>query len=131
VTVRAEPLADRGAGPALPDDRGVDGTACLALPDDRRLTLVGDPDCGEIRRRETGARDGFAAYGNGRREDLVRIVLDVRRRGIRLPDLAICASSDRTGLIENDRARAGRPLIEREDRGHSVLKWRIGSTSRR
>ena len=55
-----------------------------------------------------------------------------KRQWLRLmTDLAVGAPSDLARLIENDRARTGRSLVEREDRRHSVLKRRIGSTSRR
>src|SRR5438067_2331797 len=82
------------AGPTLPDDRGMDGTAGLAFPHDGRLALVGDADRRELVRRETCARESFAAHRDRCREDLAGIVFDVRGRRIRLPDLSIGATPD-------------------------------------
>ena len=42
-----EPLAGRRGDPRLPDDRVGDRLARRAVPDDRRLALVGDPDGGD------------------------------------------------------------------------------------
>ena len=41
-------LAEAGGTPVLPDDGVGDGTA-VAVPDDRRLTLVRDADGGDVR----------------------------------------------------------------------------------
>src|SRR2546430_4451051 len=131
VTVGAQSLADGRACPALPDDGGIDRTARRTLPHDGRLALVRNADRGDLGRTESRTREGFAPDRDGRRENFLGIVLDVSRRGIELSYLAVGASADGAGLVENDRARARRPLIEREDRGHSVLKRRMGSTSRR
>ena len=51
ATVRGvllERVADVGRAPALPDDGEVDGLARRAVPDDRRLALVGDADGGDV-----------------------------------------------------------------------------------
>ena len=102
-----------------------------ALPHDGRLALISDPNGGKLMRGESRTREGFAPDRDGCREDLLGIVFDLSRRRIGLPYLAVRAPTDRARFIEDDGGRAGRPLIEREDRGHSVLKRRIGSTSRR
>src|SRR5207248_2371467 len=128
---RAQSLADGSTCTALPDDGGMDRTARRTLPHDGRLALVRNADRGDLARIESRTGQGFAPDRDGRGEDLLGIVLDVGRRGIELSYLAVGASPDGAGLVQDDRARARRPLVERQDRGHSVLKRRIGSTSRR
>ena len=53
-------LAQRGAGggraAVLPDDGAVDRPAAAAVPDQRRLPLVGDADAGDVLRPEPGLR---------------------------------------------------------------------------
>src|SRR5262245_26166317 len=49
-----EALADRRRAPALPDDGAVDGQAGPAVPEERRLALVGDPDRGHLSRGDPG-----------------------------------------------------------------------------
>ena len=104
VAIRAQSLADGRASPALPDDGGMDRTARRTLPHDGRLALVRNADRGDLARVEARTREGFAPDRDGRREDLLGIVLDVSRRGIELPYLAVGASPDGAGLVENDRA---------------------------
>ena len=48
---RLQPLAEVGGAAVLPDDRVVDRLAGRAVPDDRRLALVGDADRGDVARR--------------------------------------------------------------------------------
>ena len=107
----------------------MDRTARATLPHDGRLALVRDADRGDVGRIESRACEGFAPDRDRRGEDLLGIMLDMGRRGIELSYLAVGASADDARLVENDRARARRPLVERQDGGHSVLKRRIGSTS--
>ena len=45
---RLEPLAEVGGAPVLPDDRGRDRPPRGAIPDDRRLALVGDADGDDV-----------------------------------------------------------------------------------
>ena len=61
----AGPLADQvarqlaaalGRTPVLPDDRALHRVAGAAIPDDRRLALVRDPDGRELGRRDAGTR---------------------------------------------------------------------------
>src|SRR2546428_1072419 len=130
-SLRAKTLADRGARAALPNDRRMDRAAAAALPDDRRFALVGDADRREVLGADPGGPERFASDRHRGGEDLFGVVFNVPRRRIELPDLAIGGTANGPVDVEHDRARAGRPLIEREDRLHSVLKRRIGSTPRR
>ena len=43
-----QPLAEFGGPAVLPDDRVVDRLARVAVPENRRLTLIGDPDGGDV-----------------------------------------------------------------------------------
>ena len=53
---RLQPLAELGGAPILPDDGVVDRLAGLAVPDDRRLALVGDADGGDVARPQARPR---------------------------------------------------------------------------
>jgi hypothetical protein len=46
-------------------------------------------------------------------------MLDPARLGKVLRELALIGASNRTRMIEDDRSRTGRPLIQREDEGHA------------
>ena len=127
---RPQLLADLRARAALPHHRGVDRSAGRAFPHDRGLSLVRDADSGDVARADAGRRERLAPDGDSRREDLVRVVLDVARRGITLGDLAVGAAADGSRFVEDERGRAGRSLVEGEDERHFTLKRRMGSTSR-
>ena len=112
-------LAQRGAGvggaPVLPDDGIVDRLAGGAIPQNRRLALVGDAD----RRDATGVGAGFghgiAHGGDGRRPDLFRIVLDLARPRIDLGELLLRGRNRLERGIEHDGARRGGALIDCEE----------------
>ena len=109
--LRLELLAERRGPPVLPDDRVVDRLSGLAIPDQRRLALVGDPD----RREVTGGDPGVAQRALRRLElrapDVLRVVLDPARLRKVLRKLALIEPADRAVLVEDDRARTGRALV--------------------
>src|SRR5205823_7565103 len=53
--LRFQPLANRRAHAALPNDGISDWLACLALPQNSRLALIGDADRGNVVRCDPGA----------------------------------------------------------------------------
>ena len=105
----------------------------VALPHDRRLTLVGDPDRRDVLRGEARCGDRLAPDGHRRGEDLLGVVLDVAGRGVVLRDLAVRASEHSRLVVEHERRRPRGALIQRKDRRHGllVLKRRMGSISAR
>jgi hypothetical protein len=93
----------------------IHGTAGRAVPQCRRLALIGDADRSQIARRDTRILQRALRRFELRAPDIVGIVLDPARLGKVLRKLALVDAADRAAMIENDRARTGRPLIEREN----------------
>ena len=115
VTGGPERVAAAGRHPALPDDGVGDRSARRALPDDRRLALVGDADAGDrgrVRCRTPRARaERFRAGWTRWPRDRARPRAGPGRSGAapRLP-------TRRSGRpVDEDRARRGRALVEGED----------------
>src|SRR6185295_13578617 len=111
-------LALRRGAPVLPDDRVVDRLAGLPVPDDGGLALVGDADRDQVLERDGGVADRFARHFALRGEDLLRVVLDPARLRKDLRELALRDRLRHAFLVEEDGARAGRSLVEREDVTH-------------
>ena len=61
----AQVCADRGGAAVLPDDGVVNGPARVTIPDQRRFTLVGDADGGNVGGGDPGPFDHRAAGGGG------------------------------------------------------------------
>src|SRR5262249_23295138 len=107
-----------GRAPVLPDDRVVDRPARLPIPHDRRLALVGDPDRGNVSRRNARAFQRFDGDADLRGPDFLRIVLGPSGLREDLRELLLRQGPDRAVAIEDDGARARGALIEREDERH-------------
>src|SRR5262249_32674395 len=116
VAVAPELLADRRCLPALPDDRRVDRTSALAIPDDCRLALVRDSDRAELPRAEARGGTGLAGHARAPLPDPLGIVLHPAGLGIALADLGVGAAEDRAVPAEDEGRRPGRPLIDRQPR---------------
>jgi hypothetical protein len=124
--------------PVLPDDGVVDRLAALPVPEDRRLALVGDADAHQVLHGDVFFSQRLARHVALRAKDLHRIVLDPARLRIDLAELALRHRHRRAFLVEHDRARAGRALVEREDIAHRRILLSLptsaaeaGSTGRR
>ena len=74
--VGLQPLAVVGGAAVLPDDGVVHRLAGLAVPDDRRLALVGDADGGDVLRPDVRAAERLDRDADLRRPDFLRVVLD-------------------------------------------------------
>ena len=109
-----ERLADGGGAPVLPDDRRMDRRAARPLPDQRRLALIGDADGGDVRDVDAGPRDRRAAGRDDARPDFFGVVLDMAGRRIMLRDLLLRARHGQKARIEQDGARRGGALIDRQ-----------------
>src|SRR5205085_11090626 len=83
-----------------------------ALPQHRRLALVGDAD---RRDRALGGRDGLATGCDDALPDFLWIVLDPARLRVNLAQLAARDMVDRPRRIEQDRPGAGGALIDRQN----------------
>ncbi len=104
VNRSARPSAARGelvdarlGARVLPDQRVVDRAPGAPIPHHRRLALVGDPDAGDVTRREMRLPQRGGGHPLDVRPDLDRVVLDPA--GV-LHDLLVLALRDR-----DDRAR--------------------------
>src|SRR3989442_12075563 len=71
-SLRAKPLADRSARATLPNDRRMYRAAGVALPHDRRLSLVGDPDRGEVATADTARPTRFPSHRDRAGQDPFR-----------------------------------------------------------
>ena len=106
-----QPAAELGAAPVLPDDGVIDRLAGRPIPHDGGLALIGDADGRHIR----GGGQHLAADREGRLPDLLRIMLDpaVGREDLR--QLALRHGADMALAVEDDGARAGGALIDRQN----------------
>ncbi len=110
--VLRESVTDLFCARVLPDDGVVVRFASLSIPDDRGLTLVGDPHPSEIagphvRCSHSSTDDLFCSLPN-----LKRIVLDPSRLRVDLFVFLLC-HTDRAALaIENHATRARGSLID-------------------
>jgi hypothetical protein len=113
--LRLQSGADIRRATVLPDDGVVDGSARGALPDERRLALVGDADGRDIARRHAALRQRAAHGGERRAPDVFRIVLDLARRRIMLRELLLRDARHRQVRPEQDGARGCGALIDGEE----------------
>ena len=99
---------------------GCIGFAGSAIPDHRRLALVGDADGRQVRRSDAGlaqrSQDDFLRAS----PDLERIVLDPARSRIDLAMLALVDGDHLSAMVDDHEPRARRALVE----GAYVLRHR-------
>lgn len=114
-----------GAG-VLPHDRVVDGPARGAFPHHRGLTLVGDPDRGDVGAREIRLRQGQGGDLASVDPQCFRIVFHPAGAGKDLFVLGLGPGHDATVVVEDDAATRRGPLIDRGDvSGHGNLSGRV------
>ena len=125
-------LAQRCRATILPDDRVGERPARGTLPQHRRLALIGDADC---RDRSGSGGDRGAAAGDDALPDFLRIVLDPARPRVMLLEPDLRGVPHPAGAVEQHRAGAGRPLVDRQNTrrtGHGPDgsgSWRRGGGS--
>jgi hypothetical protein len=102
----------------------VDGLAGVAIPDDGGLALVGDPDGGDIGRADIRLREHLGCDSGLSGPDIARVVLDPAGLWENLRKFFLRDGDDRAGVIEHDRAGAGRALVESENVFHAFqVSW--------
>ena len=101
--------------PVLPDDGAVDRPPRPAIPDQRRLALVGDADAGDVGCAQAALGDGLARRREHAVPDILGLMLDPARGREMLRKLALGAGHDAKRRIEQDRPRGGRALVDGED----------------
>ena len=107
-------VADGGRAPALPDDGVVDGLSRRFVPDDGRLALVRNADGGNVPRVDVRLRDDLHHDPVDAGVDLHRVVLHPAGLGVILGKFLLRDRDDVLHLVKQNRAAAGRALIEGE-----------------
>ena len=118
-------IALLGAG-VLPDDRGGDGPSGGALPDDRRLALVGDADRRDLVAGGVGPRERLADHEPGVLPDLGGVVLDPAGAGEQLRVLALAGRGDASLRGDEHGTGARGALVDRQH----VLRHPVASSRR-
>ncbi len=115
AAIPGELVDDMVGASVLPDDGVVERLAGAPVPDDGRLTLVGDADRGDILLADKTL--GERALDDCLRvmPDLARAVFDPARLWVDLLVLHLLNGNDVAGVVEDHAARARRPLVDRRD----------------
>ncbi len=120
-----ELLAPARGAAVLPDDGVVDRFAGGAIPQHRRLALVGDGYGGDVGGIQAGRVEGRCRGRDLGRPDLPGVVLDPAGPRKDLAELLLAEAPDVAVAVEDDGAGAGGALVEGEDVGHDrVLSQR-------
>ena len=109
---------DVGGATILPDDGAMNGLAGGAIPDHRRLALVGDANSCNVPGGEVSFFQRVAARRNGRIPDVLRIVLDPAGRRKMLRKFLLCEAGDREVGAKHHGARGRGALIDGQYEGH-------------
>jgi len=120
VALILEAVADVGRAAILPDDGVVDRFAGLAVPDNRRLSLVGNADSGDVRRAHPRSTECFGGRPDLRGPNLVGVMFDPARIGINLFKLFLRNGLDLSALGEENGPRTRRALIESKYEPHET-----------
>jgi hypothetical protein len=104
-----------GRPPVLPHDRPLHGPPARPLPEERRLTLVRDPDAREVAGPEVRLSERGLRRGEHRLPDLFRVVLHPPRLREVLRELRVAASVYAQLGVDDEARRPGRPLVDCQD----------------
>ncbi len=111
----AQFVAERGRPGVLPDDRVVHGFAGGAVPEQRRLALVGDAQGAELVGAQSGLGERARHHGLHLGPDLGGVVLHPAGPGEDLAVLALVDGDDRAVTVEDDATARCRALVDRGD----------------
>jgi hypothetical protein len=104
-----------GGAPVLPHDSAMDRAAGGAVPEQGRLALVGDAECGDVLGCKSGLRHRLAGGGKCAVPDLLGIMLDPAGLRIALGEFLL-GERDGLGVSSNTSAR------------DEVVPWSMAST---
>ena len=93
----------------------VDGQRGFAIPDDRRLALVGDADAGDVEPRQVGFGDGLGRHGRLGVPDFRSVVFDPPRPGEELFERLLRRGDHFALVVDDDGSRGRGALIQCED----------------
>src|SRR5579883_891248 len=108
--------------PALPYDGGRNWLAVVAIPDDRRLTLVSNSKSGDLTGRIFPQRQYFTRGTPLRLPDLFRVLLDPTRVGVRGAHRYRLHREAPALLIVERRPRTGSSFVQGKKIGHQQIK---------
>ncbi len=117
ATAFAQGVAIIVGAAVLPDDCVVDRFAGGAVPHHGGLALIGDADRRERIASHAGARKGFGGDARLCRPDFIGVVFDPARLRVNLMEFLLRGRNDRARRIEQQRARTGGALVQRQDVG--------------
>ena len=112
---RCQFVAQAGSAPVLPDDGAVQRLAAGAVPEDRRLALVGDADGGDLCCRNAVVAQHCTGDGKLRLPDFIGIVFDPAGLRVMLGDFLLRDAMSAALTVEQDGAGAGGALVECEN----------------
>ena len=115
MTFALELVTELGGSAVLPDDGIVDRATGSAIPYNGRFPLVADPDGRHVLRRHLGAPQHVHCHRDLGVPDLFGVVLNPPTRQKDLPELLLGDSPEPAAVVEEDRPRTCRPLIEGQD----------------
>ena len=120
-TTLLQKFTQRSCAPVLPDDCGMNRLARCALPHNDGLALVGDADGGDLPRPGDHARKDFRGAAHLARKNFRWIVLHPACLRIELLELLLRHGGNGAGLVEENRPRARRSLVQRQYVCHACL----------
>ena len=116
-----ERLTACGRASVLPDDRFVAGDTGALVPQNNRLTLIGDAD------RSDGLIDDGGEFSKGRNDclpDLLGVVLDPTGLRKMLGELSVGEAEWCTRLVNGERANAGGAGVDTDHDSHTCGPYR-------
>ena len=114
MACRFQRVADGGRAPVLPDNGGRDRICVLAVPNERRLALVGDANGGNpVNSSSLG--DDCSAYGQCARPDLVTLLLHPAIGGVLKGNFLLRERDFAKLAVIDNRAGRGGAFVDDED----------------
>ena len=119
--LRFQAVAGGGGAAVLPDDGVMDRPARGALPDHRRLPLIGDAEGGDVGGAQARFPKGQRRHAGLGFPYLQGIVLHPAGLRVVLAEFLLGRGDNRARVIEDDRPGTGRALVEGQKKGHGYL----------
>ena len=114
-------VAETRRSAILPDDRIVNRRAGTAVPDHGRLPLVGDTDGSDIFGFQAGLGQGCTGNFELAGPNLTWVMLDPSGLWEDLFEFLLGHPAHRAAVVEQNRPRTGRTLIQSQNDGHNCM----------
>jgi len=112
--------AEVGGAAILPDDGAVQRPAGAAVPEQRRLALVGQADRRDVFAGEIGLGHGAERGAARGLPQIARVVFDPAGPRVVLGEFLLRAGHGAAAPVKDDRAGGSGALVEGKDVGHGV-----------